>query len=76
MVPSPLEMDPHSEEMMKLEWEKLGCWQDFDKCNFYLAGCLACSVTDVINLEPRGITRQGKGAAFIFLSFFFFSFSF
>lgn len=54
MVPSPLETDPPSGEMMKLEWERLGCWQDLDSCNFYLACCLACSVTDVLPTSSQG----------------------
>lgn len=72
MVPSPLEMDPRSEEMMKLEWEKLGCWQDFDSCNFYLAGCLACSVTDVLPTLNQGEWHGKEKVLFSFFIFFFF----
>lgn len=49
MVSSLLEIVPRSEEMVKLEWEKLGSQRGFDSCNFYLAGCLSCSITDVLS---------------------------
>lgn len=46
MVSSSLEMDPCGEERLKLEIGKAG---SSDSCNFYLAGCLAHSVTDVLS---------------------------
>lgn len=49
MVSSPLEIVPRSKEMMKLEREKLGSQWGFDSCNFYLADCLARSVTDLLS---------------------------
>ena len=49
MVSSLLEIVSHSEEMVKLEPEKPGSRWGFDSCNFYLAGCLACGVTDVLS---------------------------
>lgn len=50
---------------------RAGRRQDFDSCNFYLAGCLARSVTDVLSTSSQGEWHSKGKVLSSFFSFFF-----
>lgn len=71
MVSFPLEIVPRSKEMVKLEWEKLGSQWGFDSYNFYLADCLARSVTDLLSTwSQEDWYSEGELSSLFFLCFF------